>query len=601
MKKYWSLFLLIAFLSVMACVDDTSAYLPQEKENVKIENNFNVDTTNTDSVLSEGELMPGLHLVKMKVLQPNHPDSTVREFKYYMPVTINPAKPISLIFDFHGSYTFESGEEPANPMLGITESNPLNQLATENNCIICYPGALPIFQSDSSGTVNWMDNENHFPFVDALVKYFTEDNEPYVDRNRIYSTGHSSGAIFSFVLAFERSEIFAAIAPRAGQMSLQYETMMPERAVPVRVFAGEKDENVVHSAVLANMTDWAEKIGGYFITDMQTETTVYEDYADVTIRYWRGGRADYEIYSLAGIGHNVNLTECIDDLWDFFETHPMDLSEENLFISTNYKKMDARCGESFEIKINYTEGATLELPDFPRGWTIKPETRSKIESTSITLVAPRDYYGAIDRQGTLTFSVTKNEQTASCEIDYFLNPPKTYFEVGDIYYNDRFEAVGVVCWVNPDNIQEAKVIGLEGSTGKKSGVFNGDFTTPDLNDGAVNTARYAEENQKAGLGSTARNCAMIWAAEYSYKGVSGWYLPAINEITEIHKNKAKVNAGLTELGGSALPTSYCLSSTITQENGVKSYYEFNFSTGKIVMEKNTYADPAILIKKVTLK
>lgn len=600
MKKYWSLLILILFFSIMSCVDDTSAYLPQEKENVNVENNFNVDTTNTDSVLPEGELSPGLHLVKMNILQPNHPEPIEREFKYYMPVTINPAKPISLIFDFHGSYTFESGEEPGNPMLNTTEANPLNQLATRNNCIICYPAALPIFNADSSGTVNWMDSENHFAFVDALIKYFTVDNEPRVDLNRIYSTGHSSGAIFSFVMAFERSNVFAAIAPRAGQMSITQETVMPERAVPVRVFAGETDQNVSHNAVLDNMTDWAERIGGYFISDMKMDTATYAGYADVTIRYWHGGNADYEIYSLAGIGHSINLTECLDDLWEFLDTHPMNLSEENLFISTNYKKIDAHCGEPFEIKINYTEGATLELPDLPKGWTLKAEQRGKVENTGFTLIAPKDYYGAIEREGVLTFTVTKGEQTATCDIDYFLNAPKTYFEVGDIYYNDNFEAAGVVCWVNPDNIKEAKIISLMNDKGRQIGVFNGDFSTPDLDDGEVNTAKYIEENTNAGLGSTAANSAIIWASEYSYLGIDGWYLPAINEIVAIHKNKAKINEALTAINGAVLPASYCLSSTVTIANGVKSFHEFNFSSGKVVYEERAYGDPAIIIKKVRL-
>lgn len=599
MKKYWSLFILIPFFSVISCMDDTSAYLPQEKEDVNVENNFKVDTTDTDSVLPEGELAPGLHLVKIKVLQPNYPEPIERQFKYYMPVTINPAKPISLIFDFHGSYTFESGEKPGNPMAGTTETNPFNQLATTNNCIICYPAALPIFQPDSSGTVNWMDSENHLPFVDALIKYFTVDNEPYVDPNRIYSTGHSSGAIFSFVLAFERPEVFAAIAPRAGQMSIKEETVMPPRAVPVRVFAGETDENVVHHAVLENMTDWAERIGGYFASDMKTDKTTYEGYADVTIRYWHGGVADYEIYSLAGIGHDINATKCMDDLWDFFDTHPMDLSEEKLFISTNYKEIDAQCGEPFGIKVNYTEGATFVLPDFPRGWTIKAETRGGIESTGITLVAPADYYGAVDRKGVITFTVTKNGQTATCDINYVLNAPKTYFEVGDVYYNDKFEAAGVVCWVNPDNIKEAKIISLTGGISRKVGFFSSGLTTPDLNDGEVNTAKYVEENTSAGLGSTAANSAFIWAADYSYKGISNWYLPAINEISGIYKNKTRINEALQVAGGAILPVNYCVSSTVTLESGKTTYYELNFKTGAVSRETAQYADDVIIVKKVT--
>lgn len=597
MKKYWSLLLLIPFFSIVACVDDTSAYLPQEKENVNVENNFDVDTTDTDSVLPEGELVPGLHLVKMKVLQPNHPEPIEREFKYYMPVTINPAKPISLIFDFHGSYTFEAGEKPGNPMSGTTESNPLNQVATQNNCIICYPAALPIFKADSSGTVNWMDSENHLPFVDALIKYFTEDNEPYVDPNRIYSTGHSSGAIFSFYLAFHRSDKFAAIAPRAGQMTISQEPVMPERAVPVRVFAGETDENVVHTGVLSNMTDWAEKIGGYFVSDMKMDTATYEGYADVTIRYWRGGSADYEIYSLAGIGHNINASECMDDLWDFLDTHPMDLSEENLFISTNYKEIKAQCGEPFEIKINYTEGATLESPVFPKGWTVKPETRSNIESKSYTLTAPKDFFGDIERNGEMVFKITKGDTSATTTIAYQLQAPKTFFEIGDIYYNNNFEPIGVVFWVNPSNIKEAKIVNIN-EQGNKWYCGNGtglgiDFSTPDREDGAGNTAAMVSKNQTLSTPYTAGNAIFMWASSLEYKGEKDWYLPAIGELEDLSPNVDKINAAIKEVKGVELKNLYSgdfilYSSTTEVKDGAntKTIYSYNFTKKAIIANKD---------------
>lgn len=219
----------------------------------------------------------------------------------------------------------------------------------------------------------------------------------------------------------------------------------------------------------------------------------------------------------------------------------------------------------------------------------------------MTLVAPRDYYGDIDRKGELVFTITQGGQEATCSIPYTLTPPKTYFEVGDIYYNSDYEAVGVVCWVNPDNIREAKVIALEGNSGKKTGVFNGDFVLPDLNDGEVNTAAYLAENTASGLGSTADNSAIVWAAEYVYKGVDGWYLPAINEVAEIYRNRSKIGATLKEVSGEALPTAYCLSSTVTMNNGRKAYHEFRFSNGTVVMESNTYFDPFVIIKKVNIQ
>ena len=440
MKKYRNLLLLIPFLVLFSCMEDESEYSSQEKENVQVDQ-VTVDTTDTDEELPEGQLVPGLHLVKLKVLQGQ--DSVERQFKYYMPVSTDASKPISLLFEFHGSYEFEAGEEVPNPISGISETHVLNQKAIKENYIICYPAGWPEFQQDSSGAVNWA-GENYtrsLPFIDAMLKYFTQDNEPQVDPNRIYSTGQSSGAILSFSLALHRPEQFAAITPRAGQSAST--DPFPSRAVPVRVFAGEKDQTVVHSAVITNMTKWAEEIGGYFAADLQMDSTVFEDYADVTIRYWHGGKADYEIYSLAGIDHNISVSSCADAMFEFQKNHTLDNAATPLFITTSIKEINAQCGETISFKISYTEGATLGMTNTPKGWDVQ------LQGNEVILKAPADYFGNIDRKGNITFTVTQGTQApVSCEVSYNLNSPKTYFEVGDIYYNENFDPIGVVVWVN---------------------------------------------------------------------------------------------------------------------------------------------------------
>lgn len=586
MRKYWSLFILIPFLGMLSCMDDTSAYLPQDKEQVNVDEITGIDTTATDTVLPEGELVPGMHLVKLNVMQGG--ELVERRFKYYMPVTLNPAKPISLIFEFHGSYEFGKPSEVADPIAGISESNAFCQKALKENCILCYPAGVAEFQADSSGAVNWAgDNyEKSLPFVDAMVKYFTEDNEPRVDPNRIYSTGQSSGAIFSFVLALHRPEVFAAITPRAGQSAST--DPFPSRAVPVRVFAGEADEIVNHNAVIDNMTKWAEEIGGYFAADMQMDSTTYEGYADVTIRYWHGGNADYEIYSLAGVGHGISATECLDDMWDFMKNHTLNNASNNLFVTTSIKEIDAQCGEPFEFEVSCTEGAKVEM-DAPQSWN------PQFDGKKVTLVAPQDFFGNIERDGEITFTVTLDGETVTCKVPYHLNAPKAFFEVGDIYYNEKFEPVGVIYWVNNANIKEAMAISLKQAK-LIIGKMPADFDTPDMDNGYLNTQAVVAKNTSEGWGLTAANSAIIWASQLDASGE--WYLPAINEVIEIYKQKTDINQLLTAVGGTALPNSYLLSSTVVLKNGKKTYYELN-ARGEIAYESNTYSDSSFAIKKVT--
>ena len=61
-----------------------------------------------------------------------------------------------------------------------------------------------------------------------------------------------------------------------------------------------------------------------------------------------------------------------------------------------------------------------------------------------------------------------------------------------------------------------------------SGLGN-DFDTPDEYDGEGNTAAMIARKNALGLSLNSSNSAFVWAAEYSYKGVDGWYLPAVKE------------------------------------------------------------------------
>ncbi|MGE8293643.1 MAG: alpha/beta hydrolase family esterase [Sphingobacterium sp.] len=229
LKKIYFLFLLLSLFSFSACVKDTSLYLSQNKKEVNVDD-YDKDGTGPGAV--EGELTPGVQLVKLKVTY--NGKETERRFKYFMPVSIVKSKPISLIFNFHGSYGTGS-----DPIAGVSMSDPLAQLAIRENCIIVFPAG-----EDTGAAVNWQNSDYHFPFVDAMVNYF-KTHTPLADENRIYTCGQSSGAIFSFVLAYYRSEVFAAAVPVSGQMKLA-ESNLPARAVPIRAFNGKNDDIVIH-------------------------------------------------------------------------------------------------------------------------------------------------------------------------------------------------------------------------------------------------------------------------------------------------------------------------------------------------------------------
>lgn len=600
MKKYWIVALLMLFIGA-SCVDDTSAYDPQQKEDVKVDNVKNEQGNTDEEELPEGKLVPGIHLVKLNITQPDG-QTVERRFKYFMPVSIDEAKPISLIFEFHGSYEFDAGVTPSDPLKGITTSNALIQHAIQENCVICFPAGTAEMQEDGSGAVNWQYSEKHLPFVDAMIDYFKQ-RTPSIDTNRIYSTGQSSGAIFSFVLAFERSNVFAAITPRAGQMSLENQTVMPERAVPVRVFAGTDDNTVQHAAVIKNMTAWAEKIGGYFASDMEVTKDAFEieGYTKVDTRIWKGGKADLQIYSLQEQGHGISLGYCLPYMWEFMSTHTLDIQSGGLFVTSSLKGIEAECGETFSFDVKYTDGATFNMSQ-PKGWTLS------VDDNKVTLKAPTDYYGAVARQGNITITASQDGKTITKEIPFTLKAPKNYFEVGDVYYNSKFEPVGVVCWVNEDNIKEAKIISLQEITTSdyKNGQFGdfGTFTTPDYDNGQENTRLHMEQNATLASPLDEESSGLVWAATYNYKGEDGWYLPAINELKAIHADIALIESKIKELGGDIFfrsGTQAYLSSTVTLSNGSKCFHMFRFASGQEATQvrANTSYFYARAMKKVT--
>ena len=600
MKKYWIVALLMLFIGA-SCVDDTSAYDPQQKEDVKVDNVKNEQGNTDEEELPEGKLVPGIHLVKLNITQPDG-QTVERRFKYFMPVSIDEAKPISLIFEFHGSYEFDAGVTPSDPLKSITTSNALIQHAIQENCVICFPAGTAEMQEDGSGAVNWQYSEKHLPFVDAMIDYFKQ-RTPSIDTNRIYSTGQSSGAIFSFVLAFERSNVFAAITPRAGQMSLENQTVMPERAVPVRVFAGTDDNTVQHAAVIQNMTAWAEKIGGYFASDMEETKDAFEieGYTKVDTRIWKGGKADLQIYSLQEQGHGISLGYCLPYMWEFMSTHTLDIQSGGLFVTSSLKGIEAECGETFSFDVKYTDGATFNMSQ-PKGWTLS------VDDNKVTLKAPTDYYGAVARQGNITITASQDGKTITKEIPFTLKAPKNYFEVGDVYYNSKFEPVGVVCWVNEDNIKEAKIISLQEITTSdyKNGQFGdfGTFTTPDYDNGQENTRLHMEQNATLASPLDEESSGLVWAATYNYKGEDGWYLPAINELKAIHANIALIESKIKELGGDVFfrsGTQAYLSSTVTLSNGSKCFHMFRFASGQEATQvrANTSYFYARAMKKVT--
>ncbi len=85
-------------------------------------------------------------------------------------------------------------------------------------------------------------NDRDLHFFDAVLKSMKDDYK--VDESRIYSTGHSNGGGFTYLLWSARPEIFAAMAP-SGSAALKLRGSL--KPLPVLHIAGDNDPLVRYS------------------------------------------------------------------------------------------------------------------------------------------------------------------------------------------------------------------------------------------------------------------------------------------------------------------------------------------------------------------
>ena len=134
-----------------------------------------------------------------------------------------------------------------------------------------WPEAVFIFPQGLPTASPLVDKEGRFPgwqtkagaegdrdlkFFDAMLASLPDEQK--VDNRRVYSTGHSNGSVFSYLLWATRGEKLAAIATVAGVIAKNVSAYQP---LPVLHVAGENDPLVKFEWQQATFTA-VKKING---------------------------------------------------------------------------------------------------------------------------------------------------------------------------------------------------------------------------------------------------------------------------------------------------------------------------------------------------
>ena len=245
-----------------------------------------------------------------------------RDYLLHIPPGLDSQQPVPVVFAFHGS---EEGADVIQGMSGF------NDIADINGFIVVYPNG---FRGDWNQGVPGLET-----YIDdfGFVRHMLADRGTIVrvDPKRIYATGFSAGANFSYRLACEMSDTFAAIAPVEGWM-FNY-PCQPQQPVSVIHVHGSKDAyegqtsrlmasgvtaEVVFPPVEQTIATWAQLDGCSGVAQGEKQGLVtHKKYAAC-----QNGAA-VELYVIEGGGHAwpspyVFPTINSQIIWDFFKAHP---------------------------------------------------------------------------------------------------------------------------------------------------------------------------------------------------------------------------------------------------------------------------------------
>lgn len=155
-----------------------------------------------------------------------------REALVYVPASAK-KEAAPLVFAFHGH---------GGRMMGAVRMFRLHEVWPE--AIVVYPQGLktPGKLTDPEGKrPGWQSGagnqeDRDLKFFDAMLADFSKKFK--VDAKRVYSTGHSNGGAFTYLLWAERGEKLAAVAPSAAIGDRDLKKAKP---LPVMHLAGAKD------------------------------------------------------------------------------------------------------------------------------------------------------------------------------------------------------------------------------------------------------------------------------------------------------------------------------------------------------------------------
>ncbi len=262
-------------------------------------------------------------------------DDEAREFRVHFPPRTSATVALPLVLNFHGYGEFADDHMKYTAM---------NDKADAEGFIVVYPRGTGKKPSWNAGWCcnNIFKRKDDVQFVSKILDAI--EAKACVDKQRIYATGYSNGAMMTQRLACEMADRIAAFAPVSGPLLLKNKECTPGRGVPILEFHGNADETLPLEGTAYGMPAIEDVVEGWakrgrcqpeaqeIFRNGDASCVSYQgcsDGAEVVFctiegggHTWPGATSVYDPED----GHIATGISANDAMWEFFKKHPLPLA-----------------------------------------------------------------------------------------------------------------------------------------------------------------------------------------------------------------------------------------------------------------------------------
>tara|TARA_Y100000389_G_C17393336_1_gene481153 strand:+ start:99 stop:1295 length:1197 start_codon:yes stop_codon:yes gene_type:complete len=253
-------------------------------------------------------------------------DNETREYLIYIPSSYDPNSVTPVLFAFHGFGGYNQY---------FINTADFRALADQFNFIAVYPQGL-VCNDGTTWNTNppGGDNKCSQDDIGFFAALLSEISSNYtIDSNRVFLTGYSNGADFSYSMACYQSSLVTAIAPVSGLMPMvdASSECSPNHPTSVMIFNGTNDGSRPYNGIQGYMMSvdstvayWSQ----YNNTDSSPQTNVVGNIENYT--YLNGdNNSTVDLFKLVNgdhvwfnLSYNGNSMEQL--MWNFFSQHTSD-------------------------------------------------------------------------------------------------------------------------------------------------------------------------------------------------------------------------------------------------------------------------------------